>query len=81
MAGGGNKKREGRQREEPNQAAKRGSEKGEGAKKVTSSRTVHTVQGRSCGKVNRTGGFQSVFSHLQPSQETIKMSVLELELW
>lgn len=58
-----------------------GSEKGEGAKKVTSSRTVHTVQGRSCGKVNRTGGFQSVFSHLQPSQETIKMSVLELELW
>lgn len=35
---------------------------------------VHTVQGRSCGKVNSTGEFQSVFSHSQPSQDTMKMS-------
>lgn len=62
-------------------AAKRGREKGEGAKRVTSSRTAHTVQGRSCGKVNRTGELQSVLSHLLPSQGTIKMNVLELEVW
>lgn len=38
---------------------------------------VHTVQGRSCGKVNSTEEFQSVLSHLQPSQDTIKMTVLQ----
>lgn len=37
---------------------------------------VHTVPGRSCGKVNSTGEFKSVFYHLQPSKETIEMGVL-----
>lgn len=42
---------------------------------------VDTVQGRSCGKVNSAGEFQSLFSHLQPSQETIKMSGLDPAVW
>lgn len=58
-------------------------EKGEGANGGLPhlEQLVHTEQGRTCGKVNSTGEFQSVFSHLQPSQETIKMSVLDPAVW
>lgn len=54
----------------------------EGAKRVTSSRAASAHgAGRSCGKVNSTGEFLSDFSHLQPSQETIKMTALDLTVW